>query len=472
MASLWRIIPPATVALVLAHGLGAADAVPPLADSKNIELIGYHDLQGRDALQVAVMNDATGGNGRYVYVGLHPGKKLNPLTGQEEFNGTMVIDIADPRKPRTVAHIPNSVLTNSRAVQVVYDYGPDRRDYLIRNHESKGIWKFEIFDITERDRKIPKIVKVAEITGTPEGSCGPGCGGVLQSSAHKGWWSPKSGIYYAAANEPGFRGGMDSSHLIIWDLTDPSRPAFLGRWWTTGQKLTEDDPGQKLNLHHPIVDEERSRVYAGFHRGGDVVAFDIAPLLADRVKDGDPKPAWRIDLQPPGAGGAHTVATVVYGRGELKNFGPEAFPRTYALVAEEAGVECGAIRPKLYMLDVTSETSPLPVSTWQVPDGDFCGRGGRFGPHQFAETINGKINRFTEKLAWVAYFNAGVRLIDLRDPYRIEERGYFIPRPPTGLTRPSAAIQINDVDLDERGFAYAVDREGAGMYVLRAVGTP
>jgi hypothetical protein len=26
-----------------------------------------------------------------------------------------------------------------------------------------------------------------------------------------------------------------------------------------------------------------------------------------------------------------------------------------------------------------------------MPDGDFCERGGRFGPHQFADTKNGEI---------------------------------------------------------------------------------
>jgi hypothetical protein len=33
-----------------------------------------------------------------------------------------------------------------------------------------------------------------------------------------------------------------------------------------------------------------------------------------------------------------------------------------------------------------------------------------------AEPVNGRLNRFEHRLAWVAYFNAGVRLVDLSDP--------------------------------------------------------
>jgi hypothetical protein len=115
------------------------------------------------------------------------------------------------------------------------------------------------------------------------------------------------------------------------------------------------------------------------------------------------------------------------------------------------------------------------VSTWQVPVGEFCNKGGRFGPHQNAETVNGRINRFEDKLAWLAYFNAGVRVVDLSDPYNVREVGSYVPR----ITEKShpiekgqvAAIQINDVDLDDRGLAYASDRTGAGLFILQYTGT-
>ena len=101
-----------------------------------------------------------------------------------------------------------------------------------------------------------------------------------------------------------------------------------------------------------------------------------------------------------------------------------------------------------------------------MPVGNFCEKGGRFGPHQSAETVNGQINRFEDKIAWIAYFNAGVRVVDLSDPYNLKEVGYYIPKTnknsyPISEGQP-VAIQMNDVDIDHRGLAYAVDRVGHG----------
>ena len=33
-------------------------------------------------------------------------KPLNPLTGQEEFNGTSIVDVTDPAHPKYLAHVP------------------------------------------------------------------------------------------------------------------------------------------------------------------------------------------------------------------------------------------------------------------------------------------------------------------------------------------------------------------------------
>jgi hypothetical protein len=89
--------------------------------------------------------------------------------------------------------------------------------------------------------------------------------------------------------------------------------------------------------------------------------------------------------------------------------------------------------------------------------------------------VNGKINRFEDKIAWLAYFNAGIRVVDLSNPYRIEELGYYIPKPnqnsyPIEKGQP-VVIQINDVDIDHRGLAYASDRVGTGLFVLEYTGS-
>ena len=40
------------------------------------------------------------------YVGHHGGEALNPLTGKMEPNGTSIVDVTDPKKPKYLVHIP------------------------------------------------------------------------------------------------------------------------------------------------------------------------------------------------------------------------------------------------------------------------------------------------------------------------------------------------------------------------------
>ena len=457
--------------MVLSTTLTNAAATQDVAEAQNVEFVGHHDLQGRESLQVTAKGDDA--NGEWVYVGhlenaWDETQRFNPITSQMEWNGTSILNVSDPANPELVWHIPNTLSANSRSTSVVYDYAFDSnplgKDYLIRNSQGEGFAKFQIFDITSRDTDPSQIRLVAEITGTPEDSCGQGCGGLL-ASVHKGWWSPETGLYYSAANEPGFRNG---NHLVIFDLTDPANPDFVGRAWLPGQRTSEPETSNGNNWHHPIVDEQNNRVYGAYLGGGDVVSFDIED-------PSNPELVWRIDTEPPGRG-THTVAPIFYD--DVPNFGRDSFPRAYALVADEAtnpDIGCAdPVRTKIYMFDMThtDETGvPYPVDTWQVPDAGFCEKGGRFGPHQFAETINGVLNRFDDKIAYVPYFNAGLRVVDVSDPYNMIEVGYYIPSPnenshPIQPGQPTV-IQINDVAIDHLGLLYASDRVGAGLFILR-----
>jgi hypothetical protein len=109
------------------------------------------------------------------------------------------------------------------------------------------------------------------------------------------------------------------------------------------------------------------------------------------------------------------------------------------------------------------------VAIFKVPDGDFCERGGRFGPHQFAETRDGEI--IGGSLLYIAYFNAGLRVVDISDPFQPREVGYYIPNPISPATgRGKGFIQTNDVDLDYRGLIYITDRAGNGLHILEFKG--
>jgi hypothetical protein len=399
------------------------------ADVQNVRLVGHSDLQGRDALQVVL-------KGSYGYVGHHRGREMNPMTGTLEWNGTTILDVSNPRQPRIIKHLPGYEGAESRAVQVVEKYF-DGRDYLLRNQESSCFTGFEICDIT--DRSSPRLV--SKIEGL--------------RAAHKGWWDAKTGYAYLSGICPGWKG----QHLIIYDLKNPHLPQFISNWGLPGQ--SPGGPGGGVSLHHPVISGDRA--YLSYLQGGDVVILDIA----DKAQ---PKMIAHIGFLP-SPSRSHTTVPFPPLRGASFRRG-EGHPGQILVVSEEAlSHGCGESRPQIYILDATDERKPRLIASFKVPDGDFCSKGGRFGPHQFAETKDGEI--IGGSLLYVAYFNAGLRIVDISDPFKPKEVGHYIPAPAEKRREghgPKKVIQTNDVDLDSRGLIYITDRAGAGLHVLEFTG--
>ena len=137
-----------------------------------------------------------------------------------------------------------------------------------------------------------------------------------------------------------------------------------------------------------------------------------------------------------------------------------------------------------------NEPTPWPLSTFRVQEtqGDYCGRGGRFGAHSSAESF---YPLYYGKIAVFAWFNAGVRIWDIRDPFAVHEVGYFVP-PPNQNTVPTCSNAetkeggefgtktatgwcksvgvTNNVEIDDRGLIYGADRPGGGLQILRLTG--
>ena len=128
--------------------------------------------------------------------------------------------------------------------------------------------------------------------------------------------------------------------------------------------------------------------------------------------------------------------------------------RWLALVQEDTTEDYFEDPPAcLWVLDITHETSPVPVSTFQVPMGDIP-RKRRFGSHQPCEQTSGN-------LVPVTWFSGGLRFVDLSAPYSPKEKGFFIPEPCSD----QPITQSNDVAMDERGLFYLIDRHN-GFDVL------
>jgi hypothetical protein len=116
---------------------------------------------------------------------------------------------------------------------------------------------------------------------------------------------------------------------------------------------------------------------------------------------------------------------------------------------------------------------PMVLSTMSVdersgakyPRGNYCGRGARFGVHSSEENFN---NPFYGKLTSIAYFNGGVRIWDIREPQAPREVAFYVPEA-NANTDPDGYM-TNNVEIDNRGYVYIVDRNGAGMDILELTG--
>jgi hypothetical protein len=270
----------------------------------------------------------------------------------------------------------------------------------------------------------------------------------------------------------------------VFDLSDPLKPVHVRDFGLVGQQ-----PGSAgavpTDLHGPIsTGPQANRVYFGYgtNKGGVLQIVDREKLL-NGPKEPTPENlrypvVGQLDMLP--FNGAHTVFPMP--RMPIAEFAKDkdGKVRDFVMIVNEQILnECQEARQIVFFVDVTVESRPMVVSNFSVPEasGNFCQRGGRFGAHSSNESM---APVFYKKLVFITYFNAGVRAVDVRDPYQPKEVGYFIPSITEatdkrcikidGADRCKIAIQSNNVETDDRGYIYVVDRANTGMHILELTG--
>jgi hypothetical protein len=471
---------PASRAPADAPGRPAASA--EYQSAVNMRLVGRHDLQARSAYQPIVH---AYGDRRVLFVGHHAGEGLNPLSGATERNGLSILDVTDPAAPQYLAHVPptGSEANGTQHVQVCDGAALPRADrssvYAIRTN---GQLSYELLDVT--DPATPKFLATIAETGTssrPESDRG-------NRETHKFQWDCTTGIAYLNGTPQGWR---VTRLLQAFDVGDPRAPGHVRDFGLVGYEPSATGPfpePQVAGLHQPLV--VGNRMYLGYNSGDDGV---LQIVDRDKFLNGDPQAREplaptpenllypqisRIDL--PSYWGAHT-AKPIYDV-EIADYADNRDARTRDLllvVSESETFRCQEPRDVLLIFDITEEGHPLPISTFQVPEepGDFCHRGGRFGPHSFADAYHPK---FDKTLVVLAYFNGGVRVVDIRNPFVPVEAARFIPEITANTTEScieidvarvcDRAIQTNNVNLDDRGLVYALDRASTGLHILELTG--
>ena len=247
-------------------------------------------------------------------------------------DGTTVVDVRDPRKPRIVAEIKIPANMHSHKARA-------GNGIMLVNHELTDLdgakaaglkGGLGIYDVSNpsKPKEITKWV----------------CGG---RGVHRFTFDGR--YAYISPQLEGYVGNI----LMIVDVSDPTRPEEVSRWWLPGQHVaggeTPSWEGRRHRCHHALrrgVD----RLYCSYWHAGFMI-FDIADIRKPRLIS-------HVDWSPPYPCPTHTAIPIPH---EIKG-------RKMMVVSDEEVADRLAPTPNafLWMVDITDETNPVPVSTFGV----------------------------------------------------------------------------------------------------------
>ena len=494
---------PACVALALASGAALAD-IKQSGEQRNMHRVGHTDLQGRPAYQPNVIVYPDGRT--IAFVGTHTGTKPNPLKGGVvEANGVMVIDVTHPERPVEKAHIP-APSGQTQSVRMCLGSqlpgGTPGQVYLMRNVQSNNLAfsGFEVWNVTN----VSSPVLVGAIRG--------------MRNTHKHWWECSTGIAYLPGSRAvdGWRRGQS---MVIANWANPAAPVYLRTYGLPGGQPSGTGPVPP-SLHGPIGTYEHpmasrplaraagandiigNRIYMAYGVGDDGVmqVLDRKKLLPAPWGNwvGNPNDPSNADLESaqtsilymsPDQGGHTSMPVFGLTPKSYENF-TEFKTRDIVLLASESTADLCQESPHWsFIVDVTVENSktvppgtrlqqnpwqgPMVLSTMSVDPragekykrGNYCTRGARYGVHSSEENF---FNPYYGKLTFIAYFTGGVRVWDIREPQAPVEVGFYVPV--SNANTDPEGYMTNNLEVDNRGYVYAVDRNGAGLDILRLSG--
>lgn len=400
-----------------------------MAQAKGIREVGYVDVRNdahTHGLNSVAWHDCAGGGQVVVQRNVaYVGNMRNP-------HGTMIIDVEDPKHPKLLAELTMPTGTHSHKVRVSGDIMITNREVLGKHARHGEVppagyyGGLSIHDISNPAK--PRLITHWNTTDDPDAQYATG--------VHR---FDFDGRYaYISPTMAGYVGNI----VMILDLKDPARPQEVGRWWMPGQWLAGGETptwkGDAHKCHHPL--RRGNRLYTSYWQGG-LVILDIDDMSKPKFVSG-------LDWSPPFPWPTHTALPIPF----------KIQGRDFMLVSDEDVFrqESYPAYPAafLWLVDITDEKHPQPISTFQVEDMPPEPQPRMTGCHQPSEVITG-----TEiPVAWFAH---GLRIIDIARPHALREVAYYMPDVPPGSDR----VQSNDVTIDDRGLIYLLDRV-RGLHIL------
>jgi hypothetical protein len=400
--------------------------------SKNFEMIAYHELNERPGFKMAISEVA--GNW-YLYI------------GHFWHRGWSILDITHPSRPEFLRFIPGPPNTWTLQVQVAdgkmitalekIGDGMEGRTHIWGDDSSKpfqeGILIWDLKNPTE-----PKQIGAFETGGL---------------GTHRNFYAGGK-FAYLAANMKGYKGNI----FVALDISDPTRPREVSRWWVEGQWVEGGEKSDRFNQLHGPPYVVGDRAYLPYGRAGFFV-LDVSDIT-------QPRQISRIDIGDFGSiVGAHTYMPI-----PSLNL---AIATTEAILEEERDP-----LNLVLVVDISDADRPKPISTFPVPIppeemgvSDFHELGGKFGPHNIHMPHHQPCLAQVGDTIHICYESGGLWLYDIKAPGVPKPIAYFIPESPKdrrGLLPKGMGTQTEDVLVDARGYIYITDKNH-GLFILRHV---
>jgi hypothetical protein len=387
--------------------LPAADAdvgTAPRASS-NIRHLSRMELSGGGQIVI---------KGQYAFIGHQHGPE-----------GTTILDVSDPHKPKVVSRImcshPWSHSHKVRVIDNIMVVNSERepRKGNAREYTEGG---FRIYDVT--DKTDPKLITFVKTHG---------------KGVHR--FDLDENYAYISTEAEGYVGNI----LVIYDIRNPSKPVEVGRWCMEHQHVAGGDTphpkGTDHRLHHAM--RCGNRMYAGCWMSG-VSIIDVSDISK-------PKTLSRFEYDPPCPEPTHTFL------GALHTIAGKRIAVSTEEERANRGPDAGKPHAPLRTWDVTDPARPKLMCSYELPESStpYDATKVRFGTHQLRETVD------EDNLLYVTWFAGGLRIMDISDPANPKERAYFIPKPGDGVKAPLT----NDIYIDRRGLLFVTDKE-RGLDVL------
>jgi hypothetical protein len=331
-------------------------------------------------------------------------------------NGIAVVDVRNPRAPRHVRTLGTTAASSTVLETLHAAELPDGRALLVAGtygNQSGGDKPMDIYDVS--DCADPVLLSTF----------------VWPENIHN--LTISGNLRYVYATQP----------LQVLDIADPTQPVYLGNLENVlPYPLVSTGPFPDLDDNLPKeVREARSGGYTAheawptfdgtkLYLGGQLPAFEAFTIvdITNWLRRVDGAPAGPPEVISQREGRGHSVRTATIGRQRYVMHSEESvFRGAYGCFSEELNPFAGAAQP--WLSDISDEANPrMRVSQVQLEINrpENC-------PAQLDSGVQASVHYHdfdrarNARFAILSMQNAGIRVVDVRDPEAPVEVAYFNP---------------------------------------------